>query len=263
MSCYISQRDLTLTLSIDLHGSRISYADAECLRPHSFKIFHPDSGQSLFLAAEDNNEFVRWFSEVTKKGREVISDDCSTNTGPFASFFELPMKVEHVTIEKQSISEDDSSVSETSSMASLVPLSTDRPHHRGVLMKASHTGKWKKRCCLVDDGILHISRSFNDKVPIITLPLQSCSLELLSVSSNSQYSCQFKLKSYKSEKSHTFAALNEPEMYSWIGAIRKASCEKAIVSERSEDDNGHGNLVSFIVVSLYWHAIRFAVSVCI
>lgn len=38
ISCFISQRDLTLTLSIHLRGSRISEALMECKREHTFKV---------------------------------------------------------------------------------------------------------------------------------------------------------------------------------------------------------------------------------
>ena len=232
LSCYISQRDLTLTLSIDLHGSRISYANGECHRPHSFKIFHPDSGQCLFLAAEDNSDLNKWFSEITKDGREMIPDD-SMDSGPFMSVYELP-KVSAV--RKQSTS---------SGTPDVAPLAASKqPLYKGVLMKATHTGKWKKRCCQVEDGVLHVSRSFMDKVPIITLPLESCSLELLSVSSNVQYSCQFKLKPSKSDKTHTFATTNESDLYGWIGAIRKASCEQPISLDKRDDGKGNGNSVS-------------------
>ncbi len=38
LSCFISQRDLTLTLSIHLRGSRIAEALMECKREHTFKV---------------------------------------------------------------------------------------------------------------------------------------------------------------------------------------------------------------------------------
>ncbi len=38
ISCFISQRDLTLTLSIHLKGSRICEALLECKREHTFKV---------------------------------------------------------------------------------------------------------------------------------------------------------------------------------------------------------------------------------
>jgi len=234
LSCYISQRDLILTLSIDLHGSRISYANGECHRPHSFKIFHPDTGQCLFLAAEDNTDLTKWFSEITKSGREMIRDD-SMNSTPFVSVYELPV----ATSDKVSEVRKHSTSSGISDTASLATSHEKQPFYKGVLMKATHTGKWKKRCCQVEDGVLHVSRSFMDKVPIITLPLESCSLELLSVASNVQYSCQFKLKPSKSDKTHTFATTNETDLYGWIGAIRKASCEQPAPLDKCDDSNGN------------------------
>lgn len=245
MSCYISQRDLTLTLSIDLQGARISYADGECLRPHSFKIFHPDSGQCLFLAAEDNGDLLKWFSDITKNSKEVISENSSTTNGPFVSYFEFCTDTKSSVTVTQPLSERAAGFSNASHNAASGQLD-GKSQHKGVLMKASHTGKWKKRCCTVDDGVLHISRSYGDKVPIITLPLESCSLELLSHSSSTQFSCQFKLKPFKSEKTHTFAALTEAELYGWISALRRASFKKRIPSEIAEDSVSHKNMVSHL-----------------
>ena len=54
ISCYISQRDLTLTLSIHLRGSRIAEAYLECKREHSFKVgvalMHGCVFENLFLS---------------------------------------------------------------------------------------------------------------------------------------------------------------------------------------------------------------------
>lgn len=244
LSCCISQRDPTLALSIQLPGSRISYADAECGRPHSFKISHPESGQCLFLVAEDSEEFFKWFSDVTRGGRQLVSDDSSTNPSPTVSHYSIPMDVGDMKLSCRSLlSEDDtSSISETSSMASF-QSNYDRLQHSGILLKASHTGKWKQRHCVVKDGFLHIHRSSTDKVPIVSLSLHSCSLELISITQSCQYPCQFKLNPSKSGKCHTFAALTESDMYSWISALRKASCEKMPAFGKSGNEGASGNSV--------------------
>lgn len=252
LSCYISQRDLTLTLSIQLQGSRVSYAETECFRPHSFKVLHPESGQCLFLAAEDNEEFFKWFSEVTRGGKQVVADESS---GTFISFYEIPTDSRDIQFAHRSIlSEDDSgSISESSSTTSFQP-NCDGLQHSGILLKASHTGKWKQRYCLVKDGCLHIYRSSAEKVPIISLSLNSCSLELISISQSCQYPCQFKLNPARSVKCHTFAALTESDMYGWISALRKASFDISTLG-KSGDEGTPGNSVCSYVV-------KFKVMVC-
>ncbi len=241
LSCYIGEHDGTLTLSIDLHGSKISHADGECLRMNSLKVLHSDSGQCIYLAAEKSTDFVKWFSEITKNGREVLSDNSSLVSGPFVSVYELPSDEKCKYTSHTSKGESPS-----------IKHSSAKLLHSGVLMKGSHTGKWKKRCCSVGENVLHISKSFSDKVPIITLPLESCSLELLSISSSNKYSCQFKLKPYKSDKTHTFACESESDLYVWIDAIRKASCAKLLGSNTVEEDSSYGN-VSFL--GLHTHSV--------
>ena len=238
LSCYISQHDLTLTLSMQLQGSRISSCETECHRPYSFKMSHPESGQCLFVAAEDSANFVKWFSEVSKGGRQIVSDS--------DMFYEIPTDVSDMKLAPTRIvSEDDNSSSFSGSSNTIASLQSnlDGVQQSGILMKASHTGKWKQRYCLVKDGFLYIQHSSSDAVPIVSLPLYSCSLELISIAQSCQFPCQFKLNPAKSGKCHTFAALTESDMYSWISALRKASCEKVESSKRSGDEGTAGNTV--------------------
>ena len=244
MSCCSSQRDPTVALSIKLQGSRISHAEIECGRPHSFMILHPDSGQCLFLVAEDHEEFLKWFSEATKCGKHVVTDNSSEKSTSSSLFYAIPTDVSDMKLSYRNlVSEDDSSnISETSSTASF-KTNFDQLQHGGFLLKASHSGKWKQRFCLVKDGFFHIQRSSTDKVPIVSLSLHSCSLELICVTQSSQYPCQFRLNPSKSGKCHILAALTEADMYCWLSALRKTTSEKMSTLGKGGDEGTSGNAV--------------------
>ena len=219
ISCYISQRDLTLTLSIQLQGARVSDSELECQRKHSFKILHVDSGQCLYFAADNNDEFLQWFSEITKKGHQVSADD---HFGPSYVIPSDPELLKRLSV----VSEGGSSnVSDGSSTSLPQPCtnSSNTVFYRGMLLKSSHTGKWKQRYCVATDGCMSIFHSSTEKLPITSIPLHGISLELISTSRNSRNEFQFKLNPIGAGKCHTFAAPSETEMYAWISGLRDAS----------------------------------------
>lgn len=237
VSCYISQRDLTLALSIQLLGSRIMDAGVECQRKHSFSILHTESGQHLYFAADNYEEFYQWFSEITRGGQHVLSDDSSDS--PFLSYYSIPKEIQVKRLSVVSEGDSSSNISESSTVAS---GSADQSlsvgaFYRGDILKSSHTGKWKQRYCIVKNGFLNIFHYSSEKSPITSIPLYGCSLELISVSSSSQHKFQFKLNPATGDKSHTFAASSETEMYTWISALRDASLE--VTSSVIEKSNGH------------------------
>lgn len=222
ISCYISQRDLTLTLSIQLQGSRVAESELECQRKHSFKVLHVESGQCLYFAADKHEEFLRWFSEITRSGHQVVSDDASS---PFVSFYAIPKYFDEMQSKRLSVVSEgaSSNISDGSTTASGLPIQTSI-FYRGQLLKASHTGKWKQRYCVVNDGNMNIFHSALEKSSITSLPLHGISLELISTSRSSKYEYQFKLNPTGVGKCHTFAAPSETEMYAWVSALRDASC---------------------------------------
>ncbi len=227
ISCYISQRDLTLTLSIQLPGSRVAEAEIECHRKHSFKVLHVESGQCLYFAAEDHEEFFRWFSEVTKFGEQIVSDDSTTVVGPFTTYYAIPKDCHVIHHNRLSVvSEGGSSNVSESSVVNTEQPSTST-FYRGELRKASHTGKWKKRYCVVQDGHLNIYHNSEEKSSITSISLSGCSLELVGAAQTSQYKYLFKLNPIESGKSHTFAAPSETELYAWVSALRDTICERS------------------------------------
>ena len=219
--CYISQRDLTLTLSIQLKGSRVTEAEIECQRMHSFKILHVESGQCLYFAADSHEDFFQWFSEITKKGHQVASDDL------FGPSYAIPNDRE-VLKRLSVVSEGGSSNVSDSSSTSLPPTAM---YYRGILMKSSHTGKWKQRYCVASDGCMNVYHSSADKVPITSIPLYGVSLELISTPRNTNNEYQFKLNPAGVGKYHTFSAPSETEMYAWVSALRDVSCISARASK--------------------------------
>ena len=224
ISCYISQRDLTLTLSIQLQGSKVAESEIDCGRKHSFKILHVESGQCLYFAADTNEDFFRWFNEVTRNGHHVVSDDPSSSFGPFLSYYAIPKDPIDIHNKRLSVVSEggSSNISEASSTAAAQPPNGS-VFYRGQLLKASHTGKWKQRYCVVNNGTMGIFHSSGEKTPITSIPLQGISLELITTSLGSKNEYQFQVNPPAAAKSHTFSAPNETEMYAWISALRDAS----------------------------------------
>ena len=249
--CYISQRDLTLTLSIELLGSRVAEAELDCQRKHSFKVLHVESGQCLYFAADSHQEFYQWFSEITKKGRQMVSDDS------FGPFFAIPNDQE--LLKRLSVVSEGGSSNYSDTSSTSVPQSSSSPSnavlYRGMLMKSSHTGKWKQRYCIVNDGSMSIFRSSADRLPITSIPLCGISLELVSTSRHSQNEYQFRLNPTGDGKCHTFSAPNETEMYAWVSALRDAS---SVPPEGGSNDNH----MSALQVRMYI-VMRTFVCVCV
>lgn len=232
ISCYISQRDLTLTLSIQLQGSKVAESEIECQRKHSFKILHVESGQCLFFAADSHEDFFRWFSEITKNGHHVISDDSSSAFGPFLSYYSIPKDSNELSFKRLSVVSEGGSSNVSDSSGTIVPHSTGNSvFYRGQLLKASHTGKWKQRYCVVSDGFMSMFHSSLEKSPITSIPLQGISLEL-TTTHDSKNEYQFKINPSGAAKCYMFAAPNETEMYAWISALRDASCVAPVVQEK-------------------------------
>lgn len=242
--CYISQRDLTLTLSIQLKGSRVAEAEMECRRKYSFKVLHVESGQCLYFAADSHEEFLQWFSEITKKGHQVFSDDL------FGSSYAIPGDREELK-RLSVVSEGGSSNVSDSSSTSFPQTSYNTVFYRGVLMKSSHTGRWKQRYCVATDGCMIVYHSSAEKVPITSIPLRGVSLELISTPRNSSNEYQFKLNSTGAGKCHTFSAPSETEMYAWVSALRDVSCISAGVSNENTARSPTAS-VSFGLLMLRW-----------
>ena len=253
MSCYISRRDFTLALSIPLKGSRINEAALECKREHSFKVWHIESGQCLFFAAENANELKKWFDHVTQGAEHTIPDNISvgSSSAPFVGFFYIP--------DDKKMADHSNSASHLNELAVRVD---DRPaitvqcpspssvFYRGALKKQAHTGKWKDRFCIIRTGSLCLFHNTSEKNPIASIALHGCSLELISVPPGSEHQYIFKLNPGAeggSSKSHTFAAPNETEMFAWVSALRDSSHEKAPAANRelktqvSAEQNGTGS----------------------
>ena len=249
IACYISQRDLTLALSIQLQGSRVAEAELECQRRHSFKVLHVESGQCLYFAADSHEDFFRWFSETTKYGHQVVSDESDTTFGPFVHFYFIPKEAGGVPFKRLSVvSEGGSS---NFSEGSTTKLSTaSSVFYRGELLKASHTGKWKQRYCVVSGGSLGIFHSSTEGSPIISILLRGVSLELISTSPASKHEYQFKLNPSVDGKSHTFAAPSETEMYAWVSALRDASCAPLAGDKNSGASNTSSPTLSRSVGSI-------------
>ena len=250
ISCYISRRDFTLALSIPLKGSRINEATLECKRDHSFKVWHIESGQCLFFAAENGDELLKWFNHVTQGAEHTIPDNVSvdSNSGPFVGFFYVPddkQVVDHTNsasrLNELAVNVADDQTQPAIMVQAPSPASV---FYRGKLKKQAHTGKWKDRYCVIKSGHLNIYHSASEKSPITSIALQGCSLELLSVPVGSEHQFLFKLNPQGGSKSHTFAAPNETEMFAWVSALRDSSQEKPASPElktQVSTENGTGS----------------------
>ena len=249
ISCYISQRDLTLTLSVQLQGSKIAESEFECQRKNSFKVLHVESKQCLYFAADNHEEFFRWFREITKCGHQVVSDHSDAIFGPCMHYYSIPKNASDVKMKRLSV------VSEGSSSNFSEGKPSNTIFYRGDLLKSSHTGKWKQRYCIVNDGLLNIYHSSKETSPIISISLQGVSLELISTSRSSKNEYQFRLNPTNDGKSHTFAAPSETEMYAWISALRDASCNQLTsVGDKRSDVSTTSSpklLVKLTLVILY------------
>ena len=249
ISCYISRKDVTLALSIPLKGSRITEATLESKRDHSFKVWHIESGQCLFFAAENATELQKWFDHVTHGAEHTIPDNVSvgSNSGPFVGFFYIPgdKKMSDHSTSASRLNELTVEFDKDSGPAITVQCPTPSGvFYRGELKKLASTGKWKDRYCLVKSGSLNIYHNTTEKTPITSIGLQGCSLELISIPSSSEHQFIFKLNPTGGSKSHTFAAPNETEMFAWVSALRDSAHERPVPPELKSQvstENGTGS----------------------
>ena len=246
ISCYISKSDLTLTLSIQLKGSRVMEAVAECKRDFSFKIWHLESGQCLFFAADDGTEFANWFKEITKGAEYVVPLDAGISTSPLSAPFY------HYTRETA-----DSSPSQRSSRSSIASLpefdsasfdsipsgssSGGTVHHKGNLKKYVQN-KWKDRYCLIKDSTLHIYTTSSEKSFLASVSLPGSRVELVNVPHEEVHRFTFRI-STPSGKTHMFSASSEQEMYTWAMALQ--DCTHS--TTEAKDDNS----VSYMYMYMY------------
>lgn len=255
INCFTSQSDQTLTMSVSLLGSQICEASAECGRPNCFKVWHMETGQCIYFLADDTPEFQKWFTQITTNADRI--DNPPTQPGlPGKSVFFVHANVElHASLARprsntlplrphehgDNVSVESSNTGQGSSDIP-TPLTA---FYRGHLKKASHTGKWKDRYCVVKDGILSILHSPSDKAPIIAIETFGSSIELVNVPPQNTQRFVFKLKLESSEKTHTFAALSETEMFAWVSALRDSSYEKpGLEQQRSQSDLSAGGSVN-------------------
>ena len=247
VSCYISKSDHTLTLSIQLKGSRIAEAIPECKREFSFKIWHLESGQCLYFAADDAVEFKNWFTEVTKGAEYVVPLDAGISNSPLSAPFY------HYT--KEGADGSPSQRSSRSSNASLPsPIEIDNAsldsgtagqsgssngsiNHKGNLKKLTQN-KWKDRYCLIKDSTLYIYANSGEKSPITSVSLLGCKVELVNVPHEEVHHNTFRI-STTSGKTHMFSTSSEQEMYAWAMALQDCSRVKPGPDEiqKAEEDN--------------------------
>ena len=269
IGCYISQQDHTLTLSIQLEGSRIAKASYECRREHTFKVWHVESGQCLYFAADSRNEFEKWLKEITKGAELIIPEGAP-------SHFAVAFYYHH----KDTASGDNPSPSQASSRSSNMSLtpspedgdvslssgatgeSQDSIYQRGDLKKLSQSGKWKDRYCLVKDSTLYVYHSSSEKTPVTAITLTGCSVELLNTTAEETQRYSFQIVS-ASGKVHTLATTSELELSAWVSKLQDCCRSKHIREDLSSkpssqpSENGavgesHSNS-PLLFVSLHWY----------
>ena len=246
VSCYISKSDHTLTLSIQLKGSRIAEATSECKREFSFKIWHLESGQCLYFAAANAAEFSMWFAEVIKGAEYVVPLDAGISNSPLSAPFY------HYTKERADVSASQrSSRSSNASLPSQVDIDTASIdscttgqsngssgiiNHQGNIKKLSQN-KWKDRYCVLKDATLYVYTNSGDKTPLTSIPLRDCKVELVNVPHEEVHQYTFRV-STTSGKLHMFSAASDQEMYAWAMALQDCSHFKPSPEEtqRPEDE---------------------------
>ena len=222
ISCYISKTDLTLALSIQVNGSRVADAFHDCKRDFSFKIWHLESGQCLFFAADDSIEYGSWFKEITKGAEYVVPLDAGISNSPLSTPFYHYAK-----------DPPDSSPSQRSSRSSIASLpeididsvltssSGGTVIHKGNL-KIFSQNKWKDRYCIIRDAALQIFATSSEKTLLSTVSITGCRVELVNVPNEEVHLYIFRI-SLPSGKAHMFSASSEQEMYTWAIALQDAS----------------------------------------
>lgn len=256
ISCYISKNDLTLTLSIQLRGSRVAEAIQECRRDYSFKIWHLESGQCLFFAADDNIEYGSWFKEVTKGAEYVVPLDAGISNSPLsAPFYHFAKDVSDSSPSQRSSRSSIASLPEIDN-ASLENATTSNSGsailQRGNLKKLSQN-KWKDRYCLIRDGMLHIYNTSTEKSLLSSVPLQGCRVELVNVPNEEVHRFTFRVAA-SSGKSHMFSASSEQEMYTW--AITLQDCSHT-------DSKADAKVSTYMYMYMYTCTLFLHVYVCV
>lgn len=269
INCYINQRDLTLTMSVSLPGSQIAHASSECARPHSFKVWHMETGQCIYFLADDVIEFQKWFTQITTNAEKIETPPQQPGFPGKAVYFVLPggegaiLKAPMMRTRSNSLPVSPADLGDNVSVGSsntgqgsndtATPLSA---FYRGQLKKASHTGKWKDRYCVVKDGHLSVFHTPSEKSPIISIELFGCSIELVNIPPQNAQRFVFKLKLDSVEKMHTFAAPSETEMYAWVSALRDSSYEKPGLDQHRSltelSTGGSGNNSPALSVSILY-----------
>ena len=252
ISCFISRSELALTLSIQLKGSRVADAAHDCKRQLSFKIWHLESGQCLFFAADDSIECTSWFKEITKGAEYVVPLDAGISNSPMAAPFY------HYTKDTTS----DSSLSQRSSRSSIaslpeLDLDTAPPNtsgggvviYKGNLKKLTQN-KWKDRYCVIKESALQVFATSTEKTLLTTVPLTGARVELVSVPNEEVHQFTFRVCPTLG-KAHMFCSVTEQEMYSWATTLQDVSYQ----SSDGKDDIMVSNLAPVCV----WVCARLCV----
>ena len=223
ISCYISKSDLTLALSIQLNGSRVADASQDSKREFSFKIWHLESGQCLFFAADDRIEYTNWFKEITKGAEYVVPLDAGISSSPLsAPFYHYTKDTSESSPSQRSSRSSIASLPEIDIDNALCSSSTGTVFHKGNLKKFSQNNKWKDRYCIIKDAALLIYATSTEKTILSTVPISGCRVELVNVPNEEVHLHIFRV-SLPSGKAHMFSASSEQEMYTWAIALQDAS----------------------------------------
>ena len=229
ISCYISKDDLTLTLSIQLKGSRIADALHDCNREFSFKIWHLESGQCLFFAADDGIEYSSWFTVVTRGAEYVVPLDTGISNSPMSTPFYHYAKDTQESSPSQRSSRSSMASLPDIDMDSVITNSSDATViHRGNLKKLSQN-KWKDRYCLIKDSTLHVFTTSTEKTLLSSIPLCESRVELVNVPNEEVHQYTFRV-SPSNGKAHMFSAPSEQEMYTWAITLQE-SCHPSVSRE--------------------------------
>ena len=230
ISCYVSKNDLVLTLSIQLKGSRVAGAANDCRRQYSFKIWHLESGQCLFFAADDAIEYGSWFKEVTKDAEYVVPLDAGISNSPLAA------PLYHYTKDSPADSTH-SQRSSRSSIASLPELDLDTSSvnpggtvvYKGNLKKLTQN-KWKDRYCVIKDSGLQVYATSSEKTLLNSVPISGAGVELVNVPNEEVHHFTFRV-CIPSGKSHMFCAVSEQEMYAWATTLQDVAHQSRDMKE--------------------------------
>ena len=224
ISCFISKGDLSLTLSIQLKGSRVADAIRECRRDFSFKIWHLESGQCLFFSADDSIEYNSWFKEITKGAEYVVPLDAGISNSPLsAPFYHHPKDVTDSSASQRSSRSSIASLPEIDAVsAEIDPANSGGTVYQKGNLKKLTQNKWKDRYCVIKEAMLHIYTTASEKSLLSSVPLSGCKVELVNVPNEEIHHFTFRV-SASSGKAHMFSAVSEQEMYTWAIALQDCS----------------------------------------